>query len=581
MRRGKDPRACAVGAQPLLAQRAQAKFVARDTLGPGDVQQAAASMPREFDQGLSCRSNIERRAPFVLEQRRNFAARDRGMEAVRRAQCAAMGRTDEQREPHDQCTPIAASNGGLGFELGVAVSGKWRGRVVFIEAGTRRLRRAEDQIGRDVHEAHAAGRAAARKFPRRLHVDDPRQPGIALAIGDACKRGSMDHGHGCGRVENALEFAHVGEIRLKDKRACGQRQRQWRAVNQRDDLPTGPARRLDHVRAEKAARTADQETPSLFHGALIVRFRRTEPYDSQFAMSAPTQAQSAFKSVLVIANPISGAGRGAGIAKALARELEAAGLRVEVRLTAGRGDATNFAAQAQADAVVSVGGDGTLNEVLRGLRDPLTPVGVVPIGTANVLALDLGLSADPSRAARTILGGHSVKLDTAVVHGELSFLVVGVGFDAEAVRCVEQGRRGPISKLSYVKAGLKTLWNHREPKLAVEIDGERLPESFGWVLVSNVIHYGGLFRLASDRELDDGLWEVYLFERAARRHLLVHGIRALLGRLPAKGASRRRARRVRITSAEPVAAQADGDSRGQTPIEIDVRGPQFRILCPE
>ncbi len=298
-------------------------------------------------------------------------------------------------------------------------------------------------------------------------------------------------------------------------------------------------------------------------------------------MSAATPSPSGLKSALVIANPISGAGRGADLARALAHELEAAGLRVEVRLTAARGDATNFAAQTQAQVVVSVGGDGTLNEVLRGLRDPLTPVGVLPIGTANVLALDLGLSADPRRAARTILDGHCVKLDTAVVHGELSFLVVGVGFDAQAVRCVERRRRGPISKLSYVKAGLETLWSYREPKLEVELDGERLPGSFGWVLVSNVIHYAGLFRLAPDRELGDGLWEVYLFERAARRHLCLHGIRALFGRLPAQGATRRRASRVRVTSAEPVAAQADGDSRGQTPIEIDVRGPQFRILCPE
>ncbi len=463
----------------------------------------------------------------------------------------------------------------------MAVHGERRGRVVFAKAGARRRRRAEDQISRDVHEAHAAGRAAARKFRRRLDVDDPRQAGIALAIGDARKRGGMEHGRGRGRVENAREFAHVGKLSLQDARARGQGQREWRAVNQRDDLPTGSARDLDHMRAEEAARTADQETPSFLHGALIVRFRRTEPYDPHFAMTQATSSPAALKSVLVIANPISGSGRGAQVAKALARELAAAGLRVELRLTAARGDATNFAAQAQADAVVSVGGDGTLNEVLRGLRDPLTPVGVVPIGTANVLALDLGLSADPVRAARAILAGHSVRLDTAVVHGELSFLVVGVGFDAEAVRCVERRRHGPISKLSYVKAGLETLWGYREPKLEVELDGESLPGNFGWVLVSNVIHYGGLFRLGPDRELGDGLWEVYLFERAARRHLLVHGIRALLGRLPAKGATRRRARRVRITSTEPVAAQADGDSRGQTPIEIDVRGPQFRILCPE
>ena len=286
------------------------------------------------------------------------------------------------------------------------------------------------------------------------------------------------------------------------------------------------------------------------------------------------------RSALMIANPIAGSGRGERIATELVSELEAAGVRVQLRLTSARGDAQKFAAEAKAEALISVGGDGTLSEVLHGHRDPSVPVGVLPLGTANVLALDLGLSSNPRRAAQTLLDGHSVGLDTAIVNGALSFLMVGVGFDGEVVRRVNEHRRGPISKLTYVRAGLTTLWNYTEPELEVELDGTKLPRSFGWVLVTNVVHFGGVFRLSADRSLDDGLWEVYLFERAERRHLALHGLRALLGRLPANGVERRRARHVHIRSARPVTAQVDGEYRGVTPLEIQVGGPHFRILCP-
>jgi len=290
--------------------------------------------------------------------------------------------------------------------------------------------------------------------------------------------------------------------------------------------------------------------------------------------------QPTIKTVRVIANPIAGSGRGEAKAGALAAELERAGLSVELLLTGARGDAERFAAQSQADALVSVGGDGTLSEVLRGHREPERPVGILPLGTANVLALDLGLSADPRKAAQMIAAGHTLGLDTARVNGRLAFLVAGVGFDGEVVRQVEARRRGPITKFSYVRAGLATLRRYREPRLSVEIDGVRVSGSFGWVLVSNVVHYGGVFHLAGDRVLDDGLWEVYLFERATLRHLAWIGVRGLLGRLHARGIQRHRARRVAVRSDVPVATQLDGDGLGVTPLDLEVNGPRFRIFCP-
>ncbi|MEO6710823.1 MAG: diacylglycerol kinase family protein, partial [Planctomycetota bacterium] len=223
-------------------------------------------------------------------------------------------------------------------------------------------------------------------------------------------------------------------------------------------------------------------------------------YDPPSTMASPASPRStAPRSALVITNPIAGAGRGERLARELAAELERAGLRVEMKLTTARGDARKFAAEITADALLCVGGDGTVNEVLHGLANRDVPVGIMPLGTANVLAVDLSLSCDARVAARTVLEGRTAWLDTALVNGELSFLVVGVGFDAAAVREVELRRRGPISKLTYIGAGFRALWNYVEPVLEVEIDGTRAPGTFGWILVSNVIHYAGILRLSADR----------------------------------------------------------------------------------
>jgi diacylglycerol kinase family enzyme len=230
--------------------------------------------------------------------------------------------------------------------------------------------------------------------------------------------------------------------------------------------------------------------------------------------------------------------------------------------------------------VVAIGGDGTLREVFSGLVDPAIPVGLLPLGTANVLSLDLGLPHDVDGAIEVLCARKTAAIDMFTANGELGFLVAGVGFDGAAVHEVEARRCGAIAKSHYVSAGLRALRNYREPSLEVEIDGRRLDGRFGWVLASNIIHYAGVVRLSSERALDDGLLEVYLFRRADRLRLLLHGLRGLAGRLPGGGCELVRARRISVRSESPVPVQVDGDARGATPLEIEVTGRQFQLLIP-
>src|SRR5262245_4316712 len=119
---------------------------------------------------------------------------------------------------------------------------------------------------------------------------------------------------------------------------------------------------------------------------------------------------------LVVANPISGRGRGARIATELVSAFERRGVAAQLLLTRARGDAQGLLhAAGPADLVVAIGGDGTLSEVLQGLPERATPVGVLPSGTANVLAQALRLPRSPERALDVFLGGRTQELDVARV----------------------------------------------------------------------------------------------------------------------------------------------------------------------
>ncbi len=295
---------------------------------------------------------------------------------------------------------------------------------------------------------------------------------------------------------------------------------------------------------------------------------------AQEALAPPRRA-------LVVANPIAGRGHAARLAEELRQAFERRGVAAEVLLTRARGDAPRLIdAAGPADLVVAVGGDGTLSEVLQGLPERTTPVGLLPSGTANVLAHALGLPARVDLALETFLRGRTQALDVARVGARLAHLVVGVGFDARVVQAVEARRTGPITKAVYIGAVLRTLRRYRPVPLYVWIDGQALDEPVGMVWIANTPKYADVLRFARGTRLDDGLWEVYLFPTGRSSELLGAALRGLVLRLPGGPITMRRARSVRIEAAEPVPYQVDGDLGGETPVQIELLREPFRIVVP-
>jgi diacylglycerol kinase (ATP) len=295
-------------------------------------------------------------------------------------------------------------------------------------------------------------------------------------------------------------------------------------------------------------------------------------------MSAPLP----YKNIVVIANPIAGKGKGRTNATELAELLRAEGAEVELFFTGARFDAEGRARELSEDIdlVCVCGGDGTVAEVLSGLQREV-PIAVLPMGTANVLSLDLALPRKPAGLLEIIRGGHTTRMEVASVNGRLSFLVTGVGIDGEVVTEVERRRSGPITKLLYLRCVLAVLWRYRAPRLTVTIDGEQQPGHYALVFVSNIIRYGGFMKLDPQRLLNDGLYEVYLFPEGSRFALVRVVLRGVLGHLPGGSCRMVRAAAVKIESAEPVHYQVDGDFGGQTPVEIHVTPDQYELLVPK
>jgi YegS/Rv2252/BmrU family lipid kinase len=288
------------------------------------------------------------------------------------------------------------------------------------------------------------------------------------------------------------------------------------------------------------------------------------------------------RAAVVIANPASGRGRAERVARELALGLEQQGFAVDLHLTQSRGDASAHLRSRGAElaVVVAVGGDGTLRECFEGLARPEIPVALVPLGTANVLAQQLGLPRDTPRALEVVARGRTQAIDVARVNGRLSFLVTSAGIDAATVRALEERRRGPITKWSYVPAFAAALRGYQPPRITVEVDGEALPGTQGLVIVSNVAFYGGVLRLDPTARLDDGLFEVYLFPTGRFLELARAFARGAVRHLPGGPVRALRGRSVRLAAEGEVPYQVDGDMGASLPLALDVEPTRYHVLAP-
>jgi YegS/Rv2252/BmrU family lipid kinase len=287
--------------------------------------------------------------------------------------------------------------------------------------------------------------------------------------------------------------------------------------------------------------------------------------------------------VHLIVNPVAGACQQAGALGRLVRRLRNRGLQVETHTTCGPGDARRMAVTcaADADAVIAVGGDGTVCEVSNGLFGQQVPLIIWPTGTENLVARSLGFRPDVDLAIACVERGEHRPLDVGVANGHSFLVVVGVGFDAEVVRRVVDCRRGHITHFSYAAPLWRTFWEHRFPPLRVFNDGHLYWEGRGLVFVGNMARYALGLPVVRDARPDDGLLDLCIFSCRDRRQLIAHSVRTLLRRhIEHPDVRYVRVRQVRVESPQRVPVELDGECAGFLPVEIGVRPAAIRVCLP-
>jgi len=298
---------------------------------------------------------------------------------------------------------------------------------------------------------------------------------------------------------------------------------------------------------------------------------------------------------VVIHNPTSGINSHQSPLQAALKELRARGWEIVTRETRAGGEATQLAraaADEHYDAAFAVGGDGTVNEVLNGLRASETALGVLPLGTANVWALEMGLPLnDMARAAALQADAPIRAVDIGIAQGgkkETAFapraflLFCGAGFDAAVIREVEAQRalKRKWGKLFFILVGLRQAIQYRGRRIAVTVDGATLERRVILALTSNAQLYGALVRMPPDARIDDGLLDVTLLHGDNALHTAWHFVRLGMGFYQQQpDIEHVRGREIEIHGAT-LPVHVDAEPVGATPLQIHIQPRAARVFVP-
>ena len=287
--------------------------------------------------------------------------------------------------------------------------------------------------------------------------------------------------------------------------------------------------------------------------------------------------------VVLLVNPEAGLRPAAP--EALAGALRARGASVEVINTGQRGDGVTISRRVAgegADVVMVCGGDGTVNEAVNGLAGTDTALAVFPAGTVNVWAREVGVPADPARAAALLWEGEWRRVDLGRAGDTCFLLMAGVGFDADVASQVTRPEKRRWGPLAYLGRGVVTALRWPRQRMWLQLDGRILRRRLLFVLVGNTRLYGGVVNITDRAVADDGQLDVCLFGgQEGAMDKVWHLVRvATRSHTRHPTVEYYRARRITLVTRPKVSVQVDGDTIGQTPMTFEALPGALRVVVP-
>jgi YegS/Rv2252/BmrU family lipid kinase len=278
--------------------------------------------------------------------------------------------------------------------------------------------------------------------------------------------------------------------------------------------------------------------------------------------------------MLFIINPISGKRRKTKIIEYLRSQ------NLKVVFTEYAGHAEILARVAQERIIVAVGGDGTVNEVARGIVGTDKVLGIIPCGSGDGLALHLGISRRFKTAVNTILNGKVETIDSGTINDKPFFSICGVGFDAIVrEKFATSGKRGLFN---YINIGLKTLHKYEPEQYHIDIDGNAFDTKASMITVGNSSQWGNNAQIAPLADIKDGFLDVVVVDRINGLEMPIMAIQLMTGHLDKNHRVHcYRGQNIKITRESSGPAHADGDwfTAGQE-LEIRIIPGSLKVLIP-
>jgi YegS/Rv2252/BmrU family lipid kinase len=280
--------------------------------------------------------------------------------------------------------------------------------------------------------------------------------------------------------------------------------------------------------------------------------------------------------ILVILNPAARSER----AKAAWRRIEKLP-NCTMHVTSAPGDARAVAEAALQDGfttIVAAGGDGTVNEVVNGIVGSDVALGILPVGTMNVFAAELGLPGDLDEAWAVIQAGRTRRVDLLRANQQYFVQLAGVGLDAQVVQATSWNFKKNFGPLSYLISAAQ-IAAQRPPRLYVEADGKVQEGSF--VLIGNGRYYGGPLAFFKDARIDDGKLDVLIFKNLAYLDIARYVTNVFIGKhtgLP--DVEYFQTKKASVRSDDDVPVEVDGEVVGSLPVTFRISSRKLKVVVP-
>jgi YegS/Rv2252/BmrU family lipid kinase len=254
-----------------------------------------------------------------------------------------------------------------------------------------------------------------------------------------------------------------------------------------------------------------------------------------------------------------------------------------MRVTSHAGEAETLARRAVEEGfvrIVAAGGDGTVNHVANGLAGSNAALGLLPMGTVNVFAMELGLPLYNLQLCWDIIEGANMRqVDLPSANEKCFVQLAGVGLDAQVVKETSHASKRSFGPLSYLISAAQ-IAARRPPKLYIESEDTSVDEG-SFVLIGNGRLYGGPFPCFKHAIIDDGLFDVVVFKRLGYLEIIKYLQDVIFSsEIRAPEIEYFQTCDLRITSEQDVPLELDGELAGKCPVEFQIRQKALRVLAP-